>query len=72
MPQVNARELAAFLRAQGFLDDRQSGSHLTLRQAMTGKSVTLPVHTGVDLGRGLALAILKSAGFSAEDYLRLR
>jgi len=30
MPQVTARELVRFLRAQGFAEDRQSGTHLTL------------------------------------------
>ena len=30
MPQVTARELVRFLKAQGFREDRQSGSHLTL------------------------------------------
>ena len=34
--------------------------------------VTIPVHTGTDVGRGLAARILKDAGFSVEDYLRLR
>ena len=31
LPQVSARELVRFLKAQGFVDDRQSGAHLTLR-----------------------------------------
>jgi predicted RNA binding protein YcfA (HicA-like mRNA interferase family) len=35
-------------------------------------SVTIPVHTGCDIGRGLAVRILKDAGFSVEEYLRLR
>ena len=35
-------------------------------------SVTIPIHTGSDLGRGLAVRILKDAGFSIEDFLRLR
>jgi antitoxin HicB len=30
-----------------------------------------PVHTGTDVGRGLALRILKDAGFTVDDYLRL-
>ena len=30
MPQVTARELVRFLRAQGFAEDRQSGTYLTL------------------------------------------
>jgi hypothetical protein len=32
----------------------------------------VPIDTGVDIGRGLAVRILRDAGFSAEDYLALR
>ena len=72
MPQVNARGIAAFLKNQGFLEDRQQGSHLVLRNEQRNISVTVPMHTGCDLGRGLAVRILKDAGFSVDDYLRLR
>ena len=30
MPQVTARELIRFLESQGFVEDRQPGSHLIL------------------------------------------
>jgi predicted RNA binding protein YcfA (HicA-like mRNA interferase family) len=46
MPQVSARELVGFLKAEGFVEDRQSGSHLTLRHTMRKVTVTVPVHTG--------------------------
>jgi predicted RNA binding protein YcfA (HicA-like mRNA interferase family) len=72
MPQVTARELVRFLKSQGFVEDRQAGSHLTLRHEAGKVSVTIPVHTGCDIGRGLAVRILKAAGFSVDDYLRLR
>ena len=72
LPQLTARELIRFLRSRGFVDDRQSGSHLILWHEGRGLSITVPVHTGADLGRGLAARILKDAGFSVEDYLRLR
>jgi predicted RNA binding protein YcfA (HicA-like mRNA interferase family) len=72
MPQVTAQDLIRFLKAQGFIEDRQSGSHLTLWHQHRQMSVTIPVHTACDLGRGLAVRILKDAGFSVEDYLRLR
>jgi predicted RNA binding protein YcfA (HicA-like mRNA interferase family) len=72
MPQVSARELVRFLKSQGFVEDRQSGSHLTLRQVARQITVTVPVHTGSDTGRGLAVRILKDAGFTVDDYLRLR
>ncbi len=32
MPQITARELVRFLKSQGFVQDRQVGSHLTLWQ----------------------------------------
>jgi predicted RNA binding protein YcfA (HicA-like mRNA interferase family) len=72
MPQVTAEELVRFLEAQGFVKDRQTGSHLTLWDEGRKRSVTIPVHTGCDVGRGLAVRILKDAGFSVRDYLRQR
>ena len=70
MPQVSAQDLIRFLKSHGFIEDRQSGSHLTLRHEGRKVSVTVPVHTSCDVGRGLAVRILKDAGFSVEDYLR--
>jgi predicted RNA binding protein YcfA (HicA-like mRNA interferase family) len=70
MPQVTARELVRFLRAQGFEEERQSGSHLTLWHPSRRIAVTIPVHSGADIGRGLAVRILKDAGFSIEDYVQ--
>jgi predicted RNA binding protein YcfA (HicA-like mRNA interferase family) len=72
MPQVTARDLVRFLISQGFKEDRQSGSHLTLWNEERKVTVSVPVHTGCDIGRGLAVRILKDAGFSVEDYIRLR
>ncbi|MCC6157015.1 MAG: type II toxin-antitoxin system HicA family toxin [Deltaproteobacteria bacterium] len=69
MPQVRARDLVRFLLAHGFTEDRQSGSHLTLRDKQLGVSVTIPIHTGCDVGRGLATRILKDAGFTADDFV---
>ena len=72
LPQVTSRELVRFLKSQGFVEDRQSGSHLTLWHPTRKVAATVPVHRGVDGGRGLAVKILRDAGFSIEDYLRLR
>jgi predicted RNA binding protein YcfA (HicA-like mRNA interferase family) len=72
MPQVTARELVRFLKSQGYVEQRQTGSHPTLLHVRRGVSLTVPVHTGVDIGRGLAVRILRDAGFSVDDYLTLR
>jgi predicted RNA binding protein YcfA (HicA-like mRNA interferase family) len=72
MPQVTARDLIRFLRFQGFVEDRQVGSHQTLWHPQRNVSVTVPIHTGSDVGRGLAIRILKDAGFTVDDFLRSR
>jgi predicted RNA binding protein YcfA (HicA-like mRNA interferase family) len=71
-PTIRASELVRFLKTQGYVHDRQRGSHLILRNPATGQSVAVPVHTGYDLGRGLALQILKQAGFTADEFLNWR
>jgi predicted RNA binding protein YcfA (HicA-like mRNA interferase family) len=71
-PQITARELLALLKRKGFVEERRSGSHLPLRNRQTTQIVTVPVHTGCNLGRGLAVRILRDAGFSLEDYLAAR
>lgn len=72
MLQVSGQELVSFLKRQGFVEVRQSGSHLTLWKEGTAVAVTVPVHRGCDIGRGLAVRILKAAGFSVDDFLRNR
>ena len=49
MPQLTAQELVRFLRKQGFVEDRQSGSHLTLWHEEKKTAVTVPIHSLCDL-----------------------
>jgi len=72
MPQVTSREIVQFLKEQGFVEDRQTGSHLTLYHEERQLSVTVPMHSGCDLGRGIAIRILRDAGFSVDDFIRLQ
>ena len=60
MPQVTAQELVRFLKSQAFIEDRQSGSHLTLWHQGRKVSVTIPIHTGCDLSRGLTFVSSKT------------
>ena len=71
LPQLTARDLVRFLEGQGFIEDRQSVSHLTMWHEQRMVAVTIPIRAG-DIGRGLAARILKDAGFSLEDCPRLR
>jgi predicted RNA binding protein YcfA (HicA-like mRNA interferase family) len=66
LPQLTARELIAILRRHGFEIDRQSGSHAILIHA-NGRRVTVPVHAGRTLGKGLLRSIMNDANLSRED-----
>lgn len=72
LPSITARKLVRFLKQQGFIEVRQRGSHLTLRRESDSRTVTVPVHTGRDIGKGLLEKILSDAGYSVEEFNRLR
>jgi predicted RNA binding protein YcfA (HicA-like mRNA interferase family) len=71
-PIIRAAELLKFLKDNGFVSLRQAGSHLTVYNQERDVAVTVPIHKGHDLGRGLTLRILKDAGFTADDFLNWR
>jgi predicted RNA binding protein YcfA (HicA-like mRNA interferase family) len=71
MSPLRSEPCLKIVRTVARLEDRQAGAHLTLRHATRRVAVTVPVHTGTDVGRGLAVRILKDAGFTVDDYLRL-
>lgn len=72
LPSITAKKLVRFLKKHGFKEDRQKGSHLTLANPITRRTITIPVHTGTDLGKGLLGKILSAAGFTAADFNKLR
>jgi predicted RNA binding protein YcfA (HicA-like mRNA interferase family) len=71
IPIVTAKELIRALKRAGFSKDRQKGSHLTLINPKTNKTVTIPVHTGVDIGKGLLKKIITEAGLTTEEFIKL-
>lgn len=70
LPILKARELIAALQKAGFETIRQKGSHVRLKHA-DGRVVTIPVHPGEDIGRGLLRKILRDAELSRDDFLNL-
>ncbi|MFH7243505.1 MAG: type II toxin-antitoxin system HicA family toxin [Spirulina sp.] len=70
LPNVTAPELIAALEKIGFLVVRQKGSHVRMKHE-DGRVVTIPVHAGKDVGKGLLLKILRDADLSKEDLIDL-
>ena len=66
LPAVTARQILAILRRHGFVQTRQSGSHIILKHP-DGRRTTVPMHAGRDLGRGLLRRIMQDANLTVED-----
>jgi len=70
LPTVTPRQLVQALQRAGFEIDHQTGSHIVLRRAADDCRVVVPWHNR-DLGRGLTLQIVKSAGLARDEFVEL-
>jgi len=57
------------LRGAGFVVRRQEGSHMILRRAHPFGQVVVPDHKELD--RGTLRAIIRQAGLTVEEFVRL-
>lgn len=70
LPVLKAEQIIRALEKVGFEVVRQRGSHVRLRHG-DGRVVTIPIHMGQDIGRGLLRKILRDADLTSEDLRRL-
>lgn len=70
LPSVTAKDLVRVLEGIGFEAVRQRGSHLRLKHA-DGRTVTVPMHSSKDVGRGLMRKILRDAELTPDEFLEL-
>lgn len=66
LPVLQAQKLINALQRAGFEATRQKGSHVRLRHP-DGRVVTVPVHSGKQISRGLLRKIIRDAEWSVED-----
>lgn len=72
LPVVSGIWLIKVLTKSGFVLNRISGSHHILIHPQKQITVSVPVHKGKTLGRGITLSIIKDAGFTVEEFLKLK
>jgi predicted RNA binding protein YcfA (HicA-like mRNA interferase family) len=71
MPSATAREFQRVARKLGFVFQRTTGSHERWNH-LDGRSVTIPLHGGRDIGPPLFHKILRQLGISAEAFAGLK
>jgi predicted RNA binding protein YcfA (HicA-like mRNA interferase family) len=67
---VRSAHLIRALEKAGFRQLRQRGSHVRLAHP-DGRIVTVPVHAGQDVGKGLLRKILRDSELTVEQLLAL-
>ena len=70
IPPVDSNQLIKILGDYGFEVIRQKGSHVILINDKKTR-IVIPMHPGKDLKPGLTRAIIREAGISREQFLKL-
>ncbi|MGK7954279.1 MAG: type II toxin-antitoxin system HicA family toxin [Crocosphaera sp.] len=70
LPIVTAKQVISALEKIGFEILRQRGSHVRLKHT-DGRVVTIPVHSGQNLGKGLLRKILRDTELTREEFIDL-
>ena len=70
LPVVSGREAVRAFSQIGYELDHQTGSHMILRQRVTPhRRLTVPAHR--ELAKGTLRALIRQAGLSVDDFVRL-
>jgi predicted RNA binding protein YcfA (HicA-like mRNA interferase family) len=70
LPRITGRECVRILARAGFAVKRQHGSHIVLRRDHPFAQVVVPDHSELD--RGTLRAVIRQAGLSIDEFLKLR
>lgn len=71
VPVLTPAEVVAILRKLGFVEVRQRGSHKQFRDG-SGRSTTVPFHSGRDIAPTLLRQIAKDIGLTVSELLNHR
>jgi predicted RNA binding protein YcfA (HicA-like mRNA interferase family) len=70
LPAVKGTKVVIALEKIGFQKIRQKGSHVRLKHS-DGRVVTVPIHAGKVIGKGLLLKILRDAELTQDEFIAL-
>lgn len=64
---MKSSELVKLLKQDGWFIVRQSGSHMIMEHPVKKGKVVCPFHSSQEVGKSLALKIMKDAGLKIKD-----
>lgn len=70
LPAVSGKKLVRVLEKEGFMVERQRGSHVLLEHP-DGRIVTVPVHGNIDIPKGTLRGILRDIDITPQRLQEL-
>lgn len=70
LPAVKPKQIVKVLKKFGFIERRQTGSHLILSNPYDNKIVPIPIHAK-ELKKGTLFSILRQAEITKEELKKL-
>lgn len=71
MSSFKAREIVRILQKLGYIQKRQTGSHLMMYHPKSKRIIPVPMHTK-ELKKGLVKGIIKQAESSEKEFIKLK
>ena len=71
LPRISAGKVVGALKRDNWYEHHQRGSHLAMRHPEKKGQVTIPIHAGRDIHLTTLKFILRQAGLSEKEFLRL-
>ncbi len=68
---LKPKEILVVLKKVGFVERRQTGSHLILKNEQTGKIVVVPMHRNKEIKTGTLRSIIRQAELTTEEFFNL-
>lgn len=71
MAVFKPREVISILQKLGFVQKRQTGSHVIMYNPILKSNIPVPMHTK-DIKKGLMRSIIKQADSTEREFLKLK
>lgn len=71
MASFKPREVTSILKKLGYIEKRQTGSHLMMYHLGKNKIIPVPIHPK-DIKKGLIRGIIKQAESTEKEFIKLR
>ena len=68
MRTLSGREVCAILRAHGFEQVRQRGSHIIMQEQVPGSTITVPVPDHKEIRIGTLMSIIRQSGLDRSVF----